>query len=252
MVAINYCKWMESNPFDVGSATRAALSRPTRSDSGVADGDFQRASKHNSESKANGALMRSSPLAIWSTRVSVEEAVNAARLDASLTHPNLSCQWASVAYVVAIRHLLQDVEGYVGAFNAAVEVVSVSSDEGAEEVRSWLEDARQGNLPDCHPMAGFVRIAFTHAFFHLLQQTPFIDAMRQVLAGGGDTDTNACIAGGLIGARAGLSGVPEHMRQAVLRCDTTHGRPRPLWLQTGDAMELAASLTGVTTRAAAS
>ena len=101
-----------------------------------------------------------------------------------------------------------------------------------------LDDAEQGVLPACQPMAGFVRIAFTHAFYHLLRETTFVLALRQVLAGGGDTDTNACIVGGLVGAHVGLAGIPESMSRAVLTCDTAKGRPRPPWLRTKDAVNV--------------
>jgi ADP-ribosylglycohydrolase len=174
--------------------------------------------------------------------LSFEEAVAAARADACLTHPNLTCQWASAAYVVAIRHLLLHPSDGAGAFAEAECVLNRAPDDGIIEVQSWLKDAAQGRLPDCYPLAGFVRIAFTHAFHHLHCGTPFEDALRQVLAGGGDTDTNACIVGGLVGARVGLQALPEQMSRAVLECDTTKGQPRPCWLQTRDAMTLATAL----------
>lgn len=78
----------------------------------------------------------------------------------------------------------------------------------------------------------------------MLRETAFEAALRQVLSGGGDTDTNACIVGGLVGARVGIAGIPAHMGRAVLACDTAQGRPRPAWLQTRDAMRLATELLG--------
>ena len=201
-----------------------------------------RAAQRNSASKANGALMRACALGIWSAKRTVEEAVAAAMDDAALTHPNLSCQWANAAYVTAIRHLMLNAGDAAGAFAQAKSVLDEPADVGADEVRGWLKDAQDGMLPACHPMPGFVRIAFTHAFHHLHQETPFALALRQVLAGGGDTDTNACIVSGLVGARVGLSGIPEQMKRAVLECDTATGRPRPAWLQTRDALTLAIQL----------
>ena len=41
------------------------------------------------------------------------------------------------------------------------------------------------------------------------------------IAEGGDTDTNACIVGGLIGAAVGFNGLPKFIREKVLACDTT-------------------------------
>ena len=46
----------------------------------------------NMESKANGALMRITPLAVWAHQLSQDQLVQAARSDAQLTHPNQTCQ----------------------------------------------------------------------------------------------------------------------------------------------------------------
>jgi ADP-ribosylglycohydrolase len=159
--------------------------------------------------------------------VDLPTAVEAARADARLTHPNPACQWSTAAYVVAIRHLILNRGDHEGAFQAAE---SVLAQESVGEVRGWLVDARRGALPAFHPQAGFVRIAFTHAFHHLARGTGYAEALAEVLAGGGDTDTNACIVGGLLGAAWGSEGVPEAMQAAVLGCDTTLGQPRPDWL----------------------
>ena len=65
-------------------------------------------------------------------------------------------------------------------------------------------------------------------------------AMYQTIQLGGDTDTNACIVGGLMGAVVGISNLPSHMVKKLLSFDCTKikkdkngnniGRPRPLFL----------------------
>jgi ADP-ribosylglycohydrolase len=190
--------------------------------------------------KANGALMRSIGLGIWSWRLSAEDAANAARGDARLSHPNPSCQHANAAYVVAVRHLVLNAADSGGALSVASAALD---DESAQEVRSWLREAESGSGPPYHSNAGFVRIAFTHAFRHLMLETPFVEALRETLAGGGDTDTNGCIVGGLMGALHGEDGIPEPMRAAVLKCDTSLGRPRPEFFSTRDGASLADRLS---------
>ena len=105
-VAINYRRWYLSVPFDIGYTTDNALFDGDIENPNLADLILRNARRSNMDSKANGALMRISPLGVWSTRVDIDSAVAAARLDARLTHPNLSCQWSNAAYVVAIRHLM--------------------------------------------------------------------------------------------------------------------------------------------------
>ena len=232
-VAARYKAWFDSGPFDTGGTTHSALSVRIQDGFSLGEAMTQRAQAHSMGSKANGALMRATPLGIWAARQTVDEAVRVARADACLTHPNPSCQWANVAYVLAIRHLMLREGDSSGAILAARDALEAGLEEGAEEVLGWLDDACAGKLPDCHPQSGYVRIAFTHAFHHLQMESGYEQALRQVLAGGGDTDTNACIVGGLVGARCGVDAVPPQMLQAVLECDTQGGRHRPGWLRTG-------------------
>ena len=232
-VARRYRDWFTSAPFDVGGTTAAALSGHAGRRVDLADVMDAQAARSSASSKANGSLMRASGLGAWAWRLSLEDAAEAARADARLTHPNRSCQDAGAAYVVAIRHLVLHPDDAEGAFAAACGVVR------EDEVARWLDDARAGRLPPCSPQDGFVRIAFTHAFGHLLRRSGWSDAMAEVLAGGGDTDTNACIVGGLVGARVGEAGLPEAALSAVLSCDTARGNPRPDWLRTRDALALA-------------
>ena len=130
-----YRLWYLSDPFDIGNATGNALEDGDPDSPGLAELIARRASMFNSESKANGSLMRATPLGVWSARVSVEEAVDAARADARLTHPNPSCQWSTAAYVVAIRHLTLNADDHRGAFEAARSILPAGE---GDEVRGWL------------------------------------------------------------------------------------------------------------------
>jgi ADP-ribosylglycohydrolase len=49
-----------------------------------------------------------------------------------------------------------------------------------------------------------VKIAFQLAFKHLYNNSTYEETIKEVLRLGGDTDTNACIAGGLVGAAVGI------------------------------------------------
>jgi ADP-ribosylglycohydrolase len=60
---------------------------------------------------------------------------------------------------------------------------------------------------------GFVKHAFVLAFLFLIRtdltdEELYDEAMLQVVSLGGDTDTNCCIVGGLIGAYLGLKLIP--------------------------------------------
>lgn len=224
-----YRRWRLSEPFDIGFATSSALAEGELHSLSLAETLAANAQLHNRDSQANGALMRVSPLGVWSARFDLDTAIAAARSDARLTHPHINCQWANVAYVVAIRHLLLNPGDHRGAFTAGESAVPTKE---GEYIHHYFEKIHTGQrLPDCTTSAGYVLIALTHAFYHLYHATPFTAALGAVLAGGGDTDTNACITGGLLGALWGNNQLPAAMRSAVLHCDVKQGQPRPAWLQ---------------------
>ena len=178
-------------------------------------------------SKANGSLMRASPLGIWGWRLAPDALACLAQREAALSHPNPCCTHAAACYVAAISHLL----GSPGDRSGACDQVWQWADVHATgEVTGWLHDAAANVDVPYEPQIGFVKIAFTHAFRHLLLGTSYVDAIRETLLGGGDTDTNACIVGGLLGAACGVESIPEEMRSAVLNCNTEVGHSRPAFL----------------------
>ncbi len=54
------------------------------------------------------------------------------------------------------------------------------------------------------------------AFKYLKEGVELKEAFRDILLRGGDTDTNACIIGGLIGAAHGFESIPDDWVEKVL------------------------------------
>lgn len=172
--------------------------------------------------------MRVAPLGIWSWRLDETDLMRVAMDECRLTHPNASCRHSSAVYCVAIRHLVTNPGDGDGAYTRAKEW---SERLANPEIMEWLDLAERNVDVGYHPHSGFVKYGFVHAFRHLRLGTPYVAAIAETLLGGGDTDTNACIVGGMVGALHGEEGVPPALRAAVMECDTSRGRPRPEWLQ---------------------
>ncbi|NEQ67767.1 MAG: ADP-ribosylglycohydrolase family protein, partial [Symploca sp. SIO2D2] len=227
-VAQSYAQWVASQPFDIGSTTAASLGSPFQfqwqealEQEGYAAVMTQAAAQRCMKSKANGSLMRISPLGIWGYRLSNEELARFAQQDSRLSHPNPSCCYAVACYTIAIASLLRKPGDRQTAFDSAKswlesQVQVTQTSQGQAEVLGWLQDAENNVDIAYSPQVGFVKIAFTHAFRHLLLGSDYVAAIRETLTGGGDTDTNACIVGGLIGAAGGATAIPEAMQQSVL------------------------------------
>jgi ADP-ribosyl-[dinitrogen reductase] hydrolase len=250
IIARHYAEWVESHPFDLGFTTSSSLGSYKEVDvsqEGYAAVMKKSASRMCIDSKANGSLMRITPLGIWGHNLAASEIANLTIQDTSLSHPNNSCGYAVACYCIAIATLIKQPGKRELAFNNAKTWLDSQEDLAQDsyqyhcwaEVSSWLYDATDNvNIP-YYPQIGFVKIAFTHAFRHLLLGSDYESAIAETLAGGGDTDTNACIVGGLIGAAVGVDDVPQNMRDRVLSCDTTLGKhPRPAFLHPRQINEL--------------
>lgn len=172
--------------------------------------------------------MRATPLGVRGYLLPDQASWLAGRASTRVSHPNEICRGAVAAYSIAIATLLRTRGDREQAFDRAETWATQSA---PREVQSWFAQARSMAPIPFGPHIGWVGIAFAHAFRHLLAATGFREALHVIISGGGDTDTNACIAGGLIGAAAGLDGIPAEMVQAVVSCDTSQGHhPRPDFL----------------------
>ena len=253
-IARYYAKWVESRPFDMGFTTSTSFGSYRSVDvsqRGYAAVMTSSAAEFCQGSKANGSLMWITPLAIWGHKLSTSELAEYAIRDTGLSHPNYSCGYAVACSCIAIATLLNHPGNRELAFSNARKWLNTQTDlvKNSEqyhcwaEVSSWLIDAEENTTVPYFPQIGFIKIAFTHAFRHLLLGSSYEDALVETLCGGGDTDTNACIVGGLIGAAVGVENIPLNMRTAVLNCDTTKGsHPRPDWLHLKQVEDLVRKL----------
>jgi hypothetical protein len=112
------------------------------------------------------------------------------------------------------------------------------------EVIETLRDAATVKPADFMTDQGWVLLALQNAFWQLLHAPSLEDGIVDTVAQGGDTDTNAAIAGALLGAVYGRNAVPLRWRRMVLTCRTLAGtdgvkRPRPADFWGVDALELA-------------
>jgi ADP-ribosylglycohydrolase len=218
-----YLAWLESGPFDIGITIGRALRTfdPDRS------------------SQANGALMRQAPLPVWAVAVGAgpDELARAVRQDTALTHPHPVCQAASVAHALGLRALL------AGDPPAAAHRVALAWAQSVRPVARALAAAAPalGAAPD-----GWVLVALQRAWHAVLQARDVESGLVSVVMQGGDTDTNACIAGALLGARFGLDGIPARWRATVLGCRPGPGtpRPRPAWCWPAQALAVVDLLLG--------
>lgn len=249
-VAAAYGAWLQSGPFDVGGtigvATRAILDADTR-DAGKAQAARDAA---NRASEANGALMRQSPLAVWGYALAPETLDGIVRRDTVLTHPSRICQDASTAFIIALAAVIREGLGSEQAYTRALEWDGAHG--ASPTVTAALRAARDG-APDYEANQGHVLIALQNAFYQALHAPTVEEGIVATVMSGGDTDTNAAIAGALLGALYGSQAIPEQWQQAVLTCRPREGdpdvrQPRPHIYWPVDVLQLAEQLLAAGSR----
>ena len=236
VVARAYLKWAQSQPFDMGRATHAALGW-TKTLKHTASELRERAAK-NDRSQSNGALMRTAPLGVFAHKLAPTDVAKLSKRDCTLTHPNPNVVLACSAYCVAIAHLVAS----NGDVDESIVVTRTwMGQKKPGEVHLWFESAvAPGALPEPFgPAIGFIKIPFHHAFRLLVARTSYVDAIKEMLCGGGDTDTNCCIVGAMLGAAQGVDAVPRQWREKIVACDTTGKitRTRPEFCRPGSTIE---------------
>jgi ADP-ribosyl-[dinitrogen reductase] hydrolase len=214
-VAKAYNSWMQSMPFDVGATCRKAFSiqGAITPDMSYCDTLLYKAAKYNMFSEANGALMRCSPIAVWAHKESPIVITQYAKLDAMLSHPNQVCLECNAIYVLALAMLIRNNGDSDMTFDIVQEYIenSVTS----VKVKKWFQEDRH-ETPEAKRNIGHVRHAFCMAMNFLEKPVEYEDGIRDVLKLGGDTDTNAAICGGILGAINGYANIPDYMKTPVL------------------------------------
>ncbi|HYT94738.1 MAG TPA: inositol monophosphatase family protein [Gemmataceae bacterium] len=237
-----YAEWYDDpQTFDIGGTTRQALRAAFEAPPG--ERVRETLAQNNQHSQANGSLMRISPLGIFGAG-RVEQAVAWARQDSQLTHPHQVCQDSCAIFVAAIVHAITHGGDPTACYEAAL---AEASKPGVHaDVLLTIEKARWGAPGNYSDQMGWVRIALQNAFHQLLHAPNFEEGVVATVMAGGDTDTNAAIAGALLGAVHGREAVPPRWIHALLSCRPLRGtptsHPRAMRFWPVDALELAESL----------
>ncbi len=232
-VAGAYHFWFHgSRPFDIGATIGQALRAVTEEDVQKNRASEVMRTNASRESQANGSLMRVSPLGIYGYRKSPDELFVLAQKESALTHPHPVCQQCCGLFCIAIAHAILSGQSGKQVFEA---VRRYAQNNGLEPSILDVLSAARKDKPETIIHQGWVLTAFHNAFYQLIHSNSFEDGILDTVMQGGDTDTNAAVAGALLGAVYGRESVPDSWRRLVLSCrpDRAAGavRPRPwaLW-----------------------
>jgi ADP-ribosyl-[dinitrogen reductase] hydrolase len=163
-------------------------------------------------SAGNGSVMRCIPVALR-YHDDIDRLIRVSTQQAAITHADERCTWGAVAVNLAARELLHGNIYFVDEVlhrigDRAPRVLREAIHRVPREVEADLPIAVAGE-------AGYVVHCVEIAFWFGTHDRSLEDALIYIVQAGGDTDTNAAVAGALLGARYGETALPPRWVQQL-------------------------------------
>ncbi|ACY18935.1 ADP-ribosylglycohydrolase family protein [Haliangium ochraceum] len=232
-IAARYLGW-RLYAFDIGQQTTASLSQ-------IVMGVPPEMAGHevwlesNRQAAGNGSLMRTAPIGVFLADSSQTRRTASLR-DSAITHFDPRCQLACASFNAAIaegvtnepdpyrmtemagRELRGAARVLLGQYREESQAIRAAEKQLLSDLDAAADSDPRLYGPELHLLnhAGYVRVAYRLAFWHLLHTRSFEDALVDVVNRGGDADTNGAITGALLGAVYGAEGIPQAWRSSVL------------------------------------
>jgi ADP-ribosylglycohydrolase len=229
-IAANFLRWRDEGATDIGVQTKQVLGmvrgRATEGLGAALTAAAREMHEQTGRSAGNGSLMRTGAV-VPAYLEDPKGLAEAARAVSELTHHDPLAGDGCVLWCEGMRQAV--LEGHFDGVRAGIALIP--ADRRAQWT-AWLDEAE--TQPPAHfPNNGFVVTALQAAWSAIVR-TPvprddpaagsfacdhFRDALHAAVGAGNDTDTVAAIAGALLGARWGASGIPLAWQRIV------HGWP---------------------------
>jgi len=184
--------------FDVGVQTGTAIRAMMRGVSASVAGP------RDVHTNGNGSLMRVLPLALWH-RGSDAALVHDAHAQSVVTHGHVRAQVCCALYCLWARRLLSGADDAWAQAVAALRAIYRADPSATAE----LDEQIRPDEPPAGHGGGYV-VDCLHSARLALQEPTYAEVVRAAIALGNDTDTTACVAGGLAGIRDGVAAIPGH------------------------------------------
>jgi ADP-ribosyl-[dinitrogen reductase] hydrolase len=214
-LAARLMEWFESNGRGMGGQTRAVISALRQ---GILPSEAARFVWENDGGSpaGNGAVMRCAPVALrWRNdgaklRVETEHSVR-------ITHHDPRCVWSAYAVNLAVAAALNGRTASIDEVAANLETADVDP-HTLQAVRSvsgrGLEPLRLDGTA-----IGFTLKTMQVGLWCLEHADDFEESLVAVIQAGGDTDTNAAVAGAVLGALLGASAIPTRWTESIHRAE---------------------------------
>ena len=189
--------------FDVGVATRSSLNR-------IAAGTpAPQAGSSNERSNGNGSLMRILPIALVGRSADQQTLFQQASQASAVTHAHPRCRVTCAVYTLLAHRLLSGELDRQHALGAAMEdaksLLPAEWETDFNVLTEWKARSGDGYVVDC----------FWSAWDAFAGASTYSETIERAIRYGKDTDTTACVAGGLAGIYWGVGAIPSEWREGM-------------------------------------
>ena len=215
--------WARDNGRGMGNLTRLVIEKLK---AGHPPPDAARIVYDKNSIAPNGGVMRCAPVALgrlWQPELLVSDSAAAC----VVTHYATTCQWSCILVNALIARLLQGAEPDLPALMSAAQTDGAPDMQAIairDRIPTEVFDAIAGNSPvqsdaswlkqDQH-LIGHTLICLQSGLWAAVTGLDFEMALRGIIEGGGDTDTNGAVAGAVLGARYGASAIPKRWLDCI-------------------------------------
>lgn len=222
-IAEKFQMWMhegywtaDGEVFDVGISTRKAINRLR-----VVKNPIEAGSTSESDN-GNGSLMRILPLAIFTKDLSIDERCEIVKEVSSITHAHNRSVLACIYYIEFALNVL-DAENLEEAYlntNFWLKLF-LEENEIYKNEFTYFERILSGKLIDLKEdeinSTGYVMDSLEASIWCLLHTSSYKDCVLKAVNLGHDTDTIACIAGGIAGIYYDAETIPTNWIEQLAR-----------------------------------
>jgi ADP-ribosyl-[dinitrogen reductase] hydrolase len=222
-VAQNFINWRcdgywgaHHKLFDIGGATRFAIERLQKGTSPLLSGGM------TEDDNGNGSLMRILPIMFYIKDLSIEERYLKVKEVSSITHAHFRSVFACFIYIEFALQLLQGKSKYE-AYSEMQQIVNSfisKNDFNKTEIEKFkrilVHDILMEKESDIYS-SGYVMHTLEASLWCLFATETYSEAVLKAVNLGGDTDTTACVAGGLAGLLYGYQSIPSTWVDVIAR-----------------------------------
>lgn len=237
-IAANFVKWKQdafwsahNEVFDIGNSTYAAISKLSKGITPLLAGGM------NEGDNGNGSLMRILPLLFYIHNLTIKKRYERVLEVSSLTHAHFRSVLACFIYLEFAREILKEKnkeEIYTKVvlnINSFLKQQQFSSNEVHYFNRILSKKIYEQAEENIHS-SGYVLHTLEASLWCFFNSVNFEDAVLKAVNLGSDTDTTACVTGGLAGIYYGFESIPKNWINVLARKNEIDDLCHRLYLST--------------------